>query len=97
VEKVSIMANKQYSASFKFQVVLEALTSEKADAEVARAYDVHPVTLSKWKKQFKEDGSKVFGGDDELKKCEKKIADLERMVGKKEVEIAMLKNFLGDS
>ena len=91
------MGRKRYSASFKFQVVLEALTSDKSNAAVARAYDVHPVTLSRWKKQFQEDGSKVFGDDDELKECEKKIANLERMLGKKEVEIAMLRNFLDES
>jgi transposase len=38
---------KRYSAKFKFQLVLEALQREGADAEVARAYGVHPVTLSK--------------------------------------------------
>ena len=91
--------SKRYSPSFKFQVVLEVLqaeNTEKTQAEIARAYDVHPVTVSKWKKQFMEDGPEVFGSDDEVKEAEKKIADLERMVGKKEVEIALLKNFLGD-
>lgn len=34
-----------------------------------------------------EDGPEVFGSD---------IADLDRMVGKKKVKIALLKNFLGD-
>jgi len=53
---------KQYSAQFKFNVVLEALRAEKAEAEVARAYGVHPVTLSRWKKQFLEQGSEVFCG-----------------------------------
>ena len=38
---------KSYSAKLKFQVVLEALTSDKGDAEIARAYDVHSVSLSK--------------------------------------------------
>ena len=42
-------SKKSYSAKLKFQVVLEALTSDKGDAEIARAYDVHPVSLSKWK------------------------------------------------
>lgn len=88
---------KRYSASFKFQVVLEALATGGTNAEIARAYDIHPVTLSKWKKQFKENGQKVFGGDDQLKKKDDKIATLERMIGKKEVEIALLKNFLGES
>ena len=88
---------KSYSPEFKFQVVVEALTSDSTDAEVARVYDVHPVTLSNWKRQFREDGAKIFGGDNELKKKEKRIAKLERMIGKKEVEIALLKNFLGES
>ncbi len=37
----------RYTAKFKFQVVLEAVRSEKADTGVARAYQVHPITLSK--------------------------------------------------
>jgi len=36
----------------------------------------------------------VFGGKEEVKGYEKRIADLERVVGQKEVEIAFLTNFL---
>lgn len=92
------MSNNTYSARFKFQVVLEVLqSSERSQAEIARAYDVHPVTVSNWKSQFLDEGPNVFGSDDELKRQQKKIADLERLLGKKEVEIALLKNFLGGS
>jgi transposase len=87
---------KSYSAKFKFQLVLEALSSDRSDSEVARAYKIHPVTLSNWKKQFKDNGAKVFGSDGELKEKEQHIAKLERMVGQKEVELALLKNFLGE-
>jgi len=76
--------------------VLEALQSGGTDAEVARAYDIHPVTLSNWKKKLAENGPKAFDGGDELKEKEDKIAKLERMVGKKGVEIALMKNFLGE-
>jgi hypothetical protein len=55
------------------------------------------VTLSGWKTKLKENGAKAFGGSDELKEKKEKIAKLERMVGQKEVEIALLKNFLGES
>ena len=89
--------SKTYSPEFKLQVVLEALQSDRTDAEIARAYEVHPVTLSNWKKKLKDNGAKAFGGDNDLKEKEKKIAKLERMVGQKEVEIALLKNFLGES
>ena len=43
---------KRYSAQLKFQVVLESLQRKRPDAEIARAYGVHPITLAKWKKQF---------------------------------------------
>jgi transposase-like protein len=89
--------SKTYRPEFKLQVVLEAIGSDRTDAEIARAYNVHPVTLSNWKKKLKDNGAKAFGGDNELKEKEKKIANLERMVGQKEVEIALLKNFLGES
>lgn len=84
--------SKTYSPEFKLQVVLEAPQSDRTDAEIARAYEVHPVTLSGWKKQLKENGAKAFGGDNELKEKEKKIVKLERMVGQKEVEIALLRS-----
>jgi len=91
------MGQRNYSPEFKLRVVLEALQSDGTDAEVARAYDVHPVTLTGWKTKLKENGSKAFGAGDELKEKKEKIAKLERMVGQKEVEIALLKNFLGET
>lgn len=91
------MSKKTYSASFKFQVALEAIRSERTNAEIARTYGVHPVTVSNWKGQVLDEGAKVFGGDKELERQQKKIARLERLLGQKEIEIALLKNFLGES
>lgn len=87
------MARTTYTPKFKFNVVLELLRSEKSEAEVARAFDVHPATVSRWKKQFLEQGAEVFGGSEEVKEYEERIGQLERMLGKKEVELALLKNF----
>ena len=86
---------KRYSAQLKFQVVLESVQRKRPDAEIARAYGVYPITLAKWKKQFLENGSEVFGGKEEMKRAQQHQARLERMVGQKEVEIALLRNFLG--
>lgn len=88
--------NRRYGPAFKFKVVLEALRAEGrgAEAEVARAYGIHPVNLSTWKRQFLRAGPEVFGGKEEVKVYEKRIVDLERMLGQKEVEIALLTNFL---
>jgi transposase len=88
---------KQYSAQFKFTVVLEAFSGEKAEGEIARAYGVHPVTLSRWKKQFLGHGAEVFGGSEEVKAYETRIGQLERMLGQKEVELALLRNFFPEN
>ena len=87
--------SKSYTAKFKFQVVVETLKTERKDAEVARAFGVHPVTLSRWKAQFLEHGPEIFSGKEAAQHYERKIAELERLLGRKEVELALLKNFLG--
>ena len=93
---MSKKTRKSYSAKLKFQIVLEALTSEQKDAEIARAYNVHPVSLSNWKRQFIDNGAEIFSGNDEVKTYEARVSDLERLLGQKEVELALLKNFLGN-
>ena len=48
---------RQHTTKFKFQMVLETRRSEKADAEVAQTYQVHPIPVSKSKKDFLEKAS----------------------------------------
>jgi transposase-like protein len=90
------MAHKKetYTPKFKFQLVLEVLQGERSEVEIGRIYGVDHTTLSKWKKHFLEHGSEVFSGDEEVKRYEKRVAELERMIGQKEVELALLKNQL---
>ena len=86
---------KRYSAKLKFQVVTELLAGDKSTAQVAKVYGVHPNTVSVWKRAFFEKGPDIFSKNSTVAKYERRIADLERLIGKKEVEIALLKNFLG--
>jgi transposase-like protein len=86
---------KAYTPKFKFQLVLEVLRGERSEVEIGRLYGVHHTTLSKWKRHFLENGAEVFGGNEEVDHYEKRIAKLERMIGQKEVEIALLKNLMG--
>ena len=87
---------KSYSPNLKFQVVLEIISKDKSAAEVARAYDVHPNTVRNWVKKFKKNGAEVFAKNGEVKQLEERIRELEQLVGQKEREIAVLKNFLGN-
>lgn len=86
---------KRYSAKLKFQVVLELIQGEKTIGQIAKAYGIHPNSIHKWKKEFLEKGPEVFEGTGMVTDYETRIADLEQLLGKKEVEIALLKNFLG--
>ena len=89
------MARKRYSPKLKFQVVLEALTGEMTPGQIAKQYGIHPNSVGLWKKQFLERGAELFAQDDSVQEYERRLADLEQLLGKKEVEIALLKNFLG--
>jgi transposase-like protein len=86
---------KRYSAKLKFQVVLEVLEGEKSIGQIAKSYGVHANSINKWKKEFLEKGAEVFDQEGLTADYERHIADLEQLLGKKEVEIALLKNFLG--
>ena len=88
---------KRYPPKVKFQVVLEVLSGEKTPGQVAKAYRVHTNSVSAWKRAFLEKGPEVFAQDGTIAQYERRIAELERLIGKKEVEIALLKNFLGQT
>jgi hypothetical protein len=49
------------------------------------------VTLTHWKKEFIEKGPEIFSQQTTIQEYEKRIEDLERLIGHKEVEIALLK------
>ena len=95
MSKVNKYANR-YSPRVKFQAVVELL-SGKDSVKVARAYGVHPTSLGHWRKNFFQSEPEIFSARSTISQYEKKINNLEQLLGKKEVEIAFLKNFLGQT
>lgn len=90
-------AARRYTAKLKFQVVLEALKGEKSPGQIAKAYGVHANSVGIWKHWFLERGPLLFERAELGREDLKRVAELEQLLGKKEVEIAVLKNFLGRS
>lgn len=88
---------KRYPPKFKFQVVLDLLEGEQSIGQLAKSYNVHPNSILKWKKELLEKGPQLFAQDKSAAEYEERIAQLEQLLGEKEVEIALLKNFLGRS
>jgi hypothetical protein len=70
---------------------------DKSVAQIAKTYGVHPNSVNKWQRDFLDKGPEVFAQDGVVAEYEQRIADLERLLGKKEIEIALLKNFLGQT
>jgi len=86
---------KTYSGKLKFQVVLELLQGNNSLGQIAKAYGIHPNTILNWRKHFEKHGYEMFESKRQKDEHEQQIADLEQLLGRKEVELALLKNFLG--
>jgi transposase len=83
-----------YSSKFKFDRVIEAI--KKGDnSVVAREYNLTAGMVSKWKGQLLTHGYRIFDNhpDKEVINLKKKVEKLEQIIGKKEVELNLIKNF----
>lgn len=86
-------SRKVYSSRVKFQAILDVLKG-KSVGEVSRLYGFHPTMFPKWRRIFEEKGPTIFE-EGKTGEYQKKIDELTRMIGKKEIEIELLKKFLG--
>jgi transposase len=84
---------KRYTPKLKWQLVVKLLQGED-QIQLARQHDIHPTSLTGWKQHALEHGENVFTSSAAVQQLEKRNRDLEMLIGKKEVEIAVLKNFL---
>lgn len=85
---------KKYTPQFKFGLAKEAFKTGNL-SEVSRKYGVGVNIISNWVKHLGEQGFHIFETtpDQQNNQLKSKIAKLEQMVGKKEIELNLLKNF----
>ena len=83
---------KRKSPQLKFQLAIEAIKGKISQTELSRQYEADPRLVSKWKNELLSNGYQLF----ETKKdnSSKQIEQLENVIGKKEIEIQLLKKFL---
>lgn len=86
------MSRTLRTAAFKKKVALEALREDKTLSQIASLYGVHPIQVSKWKKELLDGAESVFE-DKRSHRKEEGIAreDLERKIGQLTVELDFLK------
>ena|SRR5947209_1354258 len=63
-------------------------------AEVARACEVNPNVLHRWRRELHEFGTKAFAGNGQRRVDDSQIAELERKVGRQALEIDFLRRCL---
>lgn len=84
---------RKFSADFKARVALEAIKEQKTLAELSQQFEVHPVTISKWKAEFLENMSAIFSSGHE-KKADPESPEMEKLyaqIGQLKVENDFLK------
>lgn len=90
------MSKTLRTSAFKKKVVLEALREDKTMGQLASQYGVHPVQVSKWKKELIDGVESLFEGKRSRRKEEAvSREDLERKIGQLTIELDFLKKNLG--
>jgi transposase len=94
---------RRWSATEKLRIVEETLDGRDSISAVARRNGVAPNLLYRWRKLMLEGGSVAVTGDDDVtsnktvREMEARIRELERQLGRKTLEVEILKEALEKS
>lgn len=97
VEIVQTVSRKRWTAAQKSSIVAECMQPGGSVARTARAHGISPAMLYRWRKLMMDGGETALQVNDavvsatEVAQLEKKIAKLERILGKKTLENEILK------
>jgi transposase-like protein len=86
-------SRRKFTKEFK-QTAVRRLQSGQSIAEVARALEVNPSELHRWRRELQEHGDHAFSGVGKKRDEESRVAELERKVGQQAREIDFLKRAL---
>jgi len=86
-----MVKRKTYTAEFKAGLVLEILTEQKSIAQASREYGIKDSVISRWKQEFIERSPQVFEKENSRDERDRRIAELERMIGRLAMELEMSK------
>ncbi len=85
---------RTFSAEFKAKVVLEMISGEKGLMEASREYGIKDTLLSRWKQEFVTHAAELFEPAGEVQERDRKIAELERMIGRLTMQLELSKKVL---
>ena len=87
------LSRRMFTKEFKVAAV-QRLERGASLGEVARALEVNPNVLHRWRREFREAPRNVFPGNGKQRWSEGRIAELEPKIGQQALEIDFLKGCL---
>ncbi len=87
------LSRRRFTKEFK-EAAVRRLELGASVAEVARACEVNPNVLHRWRRELQEYAAKAFPGEGRKRIEESRIAELERKVGCQAMEIDFLRRCL---
>ncbi len=87
------LSRRRFTREFKLAAI-QRLEQGISIAEVARALEVNPNLLHRWRSEFRQGPGNGFPGQGQRRWSEGRIAELERKIGQQTLEIDFLKGCL---
>jgi transposase len=87
------LSRRMFTKEFKLAAV-QRLEHGVSLGEVARALEVNPNVLHRWRREIRQGPGNVFPGHGKQRWVEGRIAELERKIGQQALEIDFLKGCL---
>jgi transposase len=87
------LSRRKFTQEFK-QAAVRRLELGASVAEVARACEVNPNVLHRWRRELREFGGKAFPGPGRSRAEEQRMVALERKVGQQALEMDFLRGCL---
>ena len=87
------LSRRQFTKEFQLAAV-RRLEQGVSIGEAARALEVNPNVLHRWRRELRQGPGNVFPGNGKQRWSEGRIAELERKVGQQALEIDFLKGCL---
>jgi transposase-like protein len=87
------LSRRQFTREFK-EAAVRRLELGASAAEVARACEVNPNILHRWRRELRNSGAKSFAGNGKNRAEAGQFAELERKVGRQAMEIDFLRRCL---
>lgn len=87
------LSRRQFTREFKLTAIRQ-LEQGISISEVARALEVNPNVLHRWRREFRQGPGNAFPGLGKRRWSEGRIAELERKIGRQALEIDFLRGCL---